>query len=40
MSIYGASELEMPLEQLDIDLGYDEAMRNLRDRIEVPGAPT
>ncbi|KAK1827653.1 glycosyltransferase family 2 protein [Podospora conica] len=33
-------ELEMPSEQLDIDSGYDEALRNLRDRIEVPGAPT
>jgi chitin synthase len=30
-------ELEMPSEQLDIDSGYDEALRNLRDRIEVPG---
>ncbi|KAK7706510.1 Chitin synthase, class 2 [Botryosphaeria dothidea] len=29
-------ELEMPSEQLDIDSGYDEALRNLRDRIEVP----
>lgn len=29
-------ELEMPTEQLDIDSGYDEALRNLRDRIEVP----
>ncbi|KAF1976387.1 hypothetical protein BU23DRAFT_551848 [Bimuria novae-zelandiae CBS 107.79] len=28
-------ELEMPSEQLDIDSGYDEALRNLRDRIEV-----
>lgn len=26
----------MPSEQLDIDSGYDEALRNLRDRIEVP----
>lgn len=32
-------ELEMPSEQLDIDSGYDEALRNLRDRIEVPEAP-
>jgi chitin synthase len=34
----GAStvELEMPSEQLDIDSGYDEALRNLRDRVEVP----
>lgn len=29
-------ELEMPSEQLDIDSGYDEALRNLRDRITVP----
>lgn len=29
-------ELEMPSEQLDIDSGYDEALRNLRDRIGVP----
>lgn len=29
-------ELEMPTEQLDIDSGYDEALRNLRDRLEVP----
>ncbi|KAK3687224.1 class 2 chitin synthase [Podospora appendiculata] len=32
-------ELEMPSEQLDIDSGYDEALRNLRDRIEVPATP-
>ncbi len=34
----GAStvELDMPSEQLDIDSGYDEALRNLRDRLEVP----
>lgn len=32
-------ELEMPSEQLDIDSGYDEALRNLRDRIEVPAPP-
>jgi chitin synthase len=32
-------ELEMPSEQLDIDSGYDEALRNLRDRIEVPVPP-
>src|SRR5437762_1586217 len=29
-------ELEMPSEQLDIDSGYDEALRDLRDRVEVP----
>lgn len=33
-------ELEMPSEQLDIDSGYDEALRNLRDRIEVPAPAT
>ncbi|CAI6337157.1 unnamed protein product [Periconia digitata] len=33
-------ELEMPSEQLDIDSGYDEALRNLRDRIEVPASTT
>lgn len=33
-------ELEMPSEQLDIDSGYDEALRNLRDRVEVPAAGT
>lgn len=32
-------ELEMPSEQLDIDSGYDEALRNLRDRLEVAEAP-
>ncbi|KAL2137209.1 hypothetical protein VTI74DRAFT_6420 [Chaetomium olivicolor] len=32
-------ELEMPSEQLDIDSGYDEALRNLRDRVEVPAQP-
>ncbi|KAF2107827.1 chitin synthase 2 [Lophiotrema nucula] len=32
--------LEMPSEQLDIDSGYDSALRNLRDRIEVPQPPT
>ncbi|KAI1413772.1 glycosyltransferase family 2 protein [Hypoxylon sp. FL1857] len=32
-------ELEMPSEQLDIDSGYDEALRNLRDRVEVPQQP-
>ena len=32
-------ELEMPSEQLDIDSGYDEALRNLRDRIEVKKDP-
>ena len=31
----GLVELEMPSEQLDIDSGYDEALRNLRDRVEV-----
>jgi chitin synthase len=35
----GTVELEMPSEQLDIDSGYDEALRNLRDRLEVPTAP-
>lgn len=32
--------MEMPTEQLDIDSGYDEALRNLRDRIEEPEPPT
>ncbi|KAI9774636.1 MAG: Chitin synthase, class 2 [Geoglossum simile] len=32
-------ELEMPSEQLDIDSGYDEALRNLRDRLEAPTEP-
>lgn len=32
-------ELEMPSDQLDIDSGYDEALRNLRDRLEVPKQP-
>ncbi|KAJ9299254.1 CAZyme family GT2 [Paecilomyces variotii] len=32
-------ELEMPSEQLDIDSGYDAALRNLRDRLEVPAPP-
>ena len=32
-------ELEMPSEQLDIDSGYDEALRNLRDRLEVSKPP-
>lgn len=32
-------EIEMPSEQLDIDSGYDAALRNLRDRVEVPEAP-
>lgn len=31
--------MEMPTEQLDIDSGYDEALRNLRDRIEEPEIP-
>ncbi|KAM0718694.1 hypothetical protein Q7P37_005765 [Cladosporium fusiforme] len=35
----GVVELEMPSEQLDIDSGYDEALRNLRDRVEVPEPP-
>lgn len=35
----GTVELEMPSEQLDIDSGYDEALRNLRDRVEVPRPP-
>jgi chitin synthase len=35
----GKVELEMPSEQLDIDSGYDEALRNLRDRVEVPSPP-
>lgn len=32
-------EVEMPSEQLDIDSGYDAALRNLRDRLEVPEPP-
>jgi len=32
----GTVELDMPSEQLDIDSGYDEALRNLRDRVDVP----
>ncbi|KAI0131959.1 class 2 chitin synthase [Xylariales sp. AK1849] len=36
----GLVELEMPSEQLDIDSGYDEALRNLRDRVEVPEPAT
>ncbi|KAB5540535.1 class 2 chitin synthase [Coniochaeta sp. 2T2.1] len=35
----GIVELEMPSEQLDIDSGYDEALRNLRDRVEVADPP-
>ncbi|KAJ5935593.1 hypothetical protein N7466_005140 [Penicillium verhagenii] len=31
--------LDMPSEQLDIDSGYDAALRNLRDRLEVPEPP-
>ncbi|KAK5095733.1 Chitin synthase, class 2 [Exophiala xenobiotica] len=31
----GTVEVEMPSEQLDIDSGYDVALRNLRDRLEV-----
>jgi chitin synthase len=33
-------EVEMPSEQLDIDSGYDEALRNLRDRLVVPEPET
>lgn len=29
-------QMDMPSEQLDIDSGYDEALRNLRDKVEVP----
>jgi chitin synthase len=29
----------LPTEQLDIDSGYDEALRNLRDRVEVVEPP-
>ncbi|KAM0572071.1 hypothetical protein ACHAP6_008652 [Verticillium nonalfalfae] len=32
-------ELDIPSEQLDIDSGYDEALRNLRDRVEVHSPP-
>ena len=32
-------EVEMPSEQLDIDSGYDVALRNLRDRLEVASPP-
>jgi chitin synthase len=35
----GVVELEMPSEQLDIDSCYEEALRNLRDRVEVPEVP-
>ncbi|KAF3941472.1 hypothetical protein ABW19_dt0209869 [Dactylella cylindrospora] len=31
--------VELPSEQLDIDSAYDEALRNLRDRLEVPKDP-
>lgn len=31
--------VEMPSEQLDIDSGYDAALRNLRDRLQVPDQP-
>lgn len=31
--------IELPSEQLDIDSGYDDALRNLRDRLEVPEDP-
>jgi chitin synthase len=32
-------EVEMPSEQLDIDSGYDTALRNLRDRLQVSDPP-
>ncbi|RMZ84946.1 hypothetical protein DV738_g86, partial [Chaetothyriales sp. CBS 135597] len=32
-------EVEMPSEQLDIDSGYDAALRCLRDRVELPKPP-
>ena len=32
-------QLDMPSEQLDIDSGYDESLRNLRDRIAIPVEP-
>lgn len=32
-------QMEMPSEQLDIDSGYDEALRNLRDKLEVASPP-
>ncbi|KIW20245.1 chitin synthase 1 [Exophiala spinifera] len=35
----GTVEVEMPSEQLDIDSAYDVALRNLRDRVEVPTPP-
>jgi chitin synthase len=35
----GVVELEMPSEQLDIDSCYDEALRNLKYRVEVPEQP-
>ncbi|KAF2663933.1 chitin synthase, class II [Microthyrium microscopicum] len=35
----GLVELDMPSEQLDIDSCYDGALRNLRDRLEVPETP-
>ncbi|KAF2152027.1 glycosyltransferase family 2 protein [Myriangium duriaei CBS 260.36] len=35
----GTVTLDMPSEQLDIDSGYDEALRNLRDRVEVKPSP-
>jgi len=31
----GTVKMDMPSEQLDIDSGYDEALRNLRDKIDV-----
>jgi chitin synthase len=35
----GMVELEMPNDQRDIDSAYDDALRNLRDRVEVPKEP-
>ncbi|KAH8706094.1 putative chitin synthase [Phaeosphaeriaceae sp. PMI808] len=32
-------ELDVPESQVDIDSGYDECLRNLRDRVEVPEPP-
>jgi len=36
----GTVKMDMPSEQLDIDSGYDEALRNLRDKIEPPAKKT
>jgi len=36
----GTVKMDMPSEQLDIDSGYDEALRNLRDKIEPPPKKT